>query len=436
MGALIARVIVPPARSGVVQLNVTTGAIERVIYTPPAGLSLSAMTVSGGQAFVATSGGQSSGEVLRVDLATGVATTLATVTGTYAGRIYFPAVTKILHHLGRLYLQGSVTAVNGTALSYLEAGTAAIDATTGALSAWRRPGSVSGIDLLAADGDRLIAGSSFVPSPENPAVGGPGLISVDAETGADTGWRLPVLAGSGTARPTAVIVEPSRLVVGGVFIGVGTARRGGLAAISLPDGQPTAWTPAAGRVHLLAVSGSRVFAVEGDVNRLTEYDANTGTRAGWTAVTTGLIRRITVAGHRLFIVGPFTAVDGLPRNGAASFDLTTSPPTLEAWTAPFEPTDVTAIHVLPQAVLLGGAFPTGSWGSHPPPAGARPGHGRAAAVVPGRQRSHRSGLLVDGSGGDRRPDLRLRLLRHRQRSAAAATGAVRFRGTAAAVAGG
>ena len=360
-GALIARVLVPPARSGMVQLNATTGAIERVIYTPPAGLGLSAMTVSGGQAFVATSAG-ASGEVLRVDLTTGTATTLATVTGTSSGRFSFPAVTKILHHFGRLYLQGNVTAVNGTLLPALQAGAAAIDATTGSLSAWRRPGSLTGIDLLAADGERLIAGMSFVPSPENPAVGGPGLIGLDAETGAETGWRLPVLTGSGSARPTAAIVEPSRLVVGGSFTGIGITRRSGLAAITLPDGRPTAWAPAGGRTDHVAVSGSRVFAVEGNVNRLAEYDANTGTRAGWTAVTTGLIRRITLSGNRLFLVGQFTAVDGLPRNGAASFDLTTSPPTLETWTAPFETTDVSAIHVLPQAVLLGGAFPTGGAG--------------------------------------------------------------------------
>ena len=362
-GALIARVVVPPAQSGVVQLNATTGAIDRVIYSPPGGTNLSAMVVAGAQAFVATGGITSpSGHVLRVDLASGVATTLATVSGTSAGRFVLYAVTKILPHRGLLYLQGNLTAVNGMALSFSETGAAAIDATTGSLSPWRRPASSSSIDLLAADGDRLIAGSTFVTSPANPSVGGPGLIGIDAETGADTGWRLSVLSGFGSARPTSVIVEPSRLVIGGAFTGIGITRRGGLAAISLPDGQPTPWNPAAGYVQLVAASGSRVFAAEGNANRVTEYDANTGEKAAWTAATAGLIRRMTVAGNRLFIVGPFTAVDGLPRNGAASFDLTTTPPTLEAWTAPFEATDVTAIHVLPQAVLLGGAFPSGAGG--------------------------------------------------------------------------
>ena len=363
-GSLIAWVVGPTGQSGVVQLNPTTGAIERVIYVPSTSYGLSAMTVSGAQAFVATGGGfTSSGEVLRIDLTSGAATTLATVTGTYSGRIYFPAVSQIVHHRGRLYLQGNITSVNGTVLNWPDAGAAAIDATTGALTPWRRAASAYGASLLAADGDRLIFGSTFVAwQPSIPTVGGPGLVALDAETGAETGWRLPVLSSSGAGRPTAVIAEPSRLVIGGAFVGVGTTRRSGLAAISLPDGQPTDWNPVADRVHNVTVSESRVFTVEGDVNRVREYDAGTGARAAWSAATTGQIRRMAVSANRLFIVGPFTAVDGLPRNGAASFDLTTSPPTLEAWTAPFGPTDVTAIHVLPQAVLLGGAFPTGADG--------------------------------------------------------------------------
>ena len=106
-GALIARVVVPPAQSGVVQLNATTGAIDRVIYSPPGGTNLSAMVVAGAQAFVATGGITSpSGHVLRVDLASGVATTLATVSGTSAGRFVLYAVTKILPHRGLLYPAG------------------------------------------------------------------------------------------------------------------------------------------------------------------------------------------------------------------------------------------------------------------------------------------------------------------------------------------
>jgi hypothetical protein len=135
--------------------------------------------------------------------------------------------------------------------------------------------------------------------------------------------------------------------------------RTGLAAITLPDGQPTPWNPSlAEDTSALAAFGTRVFAVYGGLpNRIAEYDANTGERSSWMAVASGEIRGIAVAGERLFVAGTFTAMDGLPRNGAASFDLTTFPPTLESWTSQVLPTFLTAIHVLPQAVLLAGSFP-------------------------------------------------------------------------------
>lgn len=358
-GALVVWAAGPSGEWGLVQLSAATGAIERVIFAGASWHTVTAALVSGSEAFVATVQGQGvTGQVIRVDLVSGASAVLATVTGSFVGtRFWTVPVTDMLLHNGRLYLGGGLTHVNTTRVSLM----AAIDASSGALTDWRA--AFLG-NFLAGDADRVIMSSASAPYGAPSNRGRPALFALDAQTGADTGWRVPLLADFRAA--DAVVVEPGRLVVGGQFAGVGVVERQGLAAITLPDGEPTAWQPQADadrRNGLVAASGSRVFVFESAgtppnwVSRVTEYDAATGARAPWQAVTTGVVQRMVVSGPRLLIAGSFTAVDGVPRNGGASFDLTTSPPTLESWTPPLYLPDVTSLRVLPQAVLLGGAFP-------------------------------------------------------------------------------
>lgn len=320
--------VAPSGDWGLVQLSATTGAIERVLFAGVSWHTATAAIVSETEAFVATVQGQSvSGEVIRVELASGTSTVLATVTGYFISpRFRSIPVTNMLLHRGRLYLGASLMYGHATRVSLM----AAIDAASGELTEWN--GAILGT-LLAGDGDRIVMSSASAPYGALLGRGRSALFALDARTGADTAWRVPLLVDFGAA--SAVLAEPGRLVVGGPSAGVGVVERNGLAAITLPSGEPTDWSPAADvdrREVRIAVSGSRVFAFESvgvppnRVERVTEYDATTGARAPWQAVITGQVQRMAVGGSRPFVAGTFRAVDGAARNGVASLDLTSSPP--------------------------------------------------------------------------------------------------------------
>jgi hypothetical protein len=293
--------------------------------------------------------------VLRLDPLNGAATPLATVAGASLGRFTPAAVSTIQFHQGRLFLLGNLTTLNGVPLPPGRTQMTAIDAATGALTPWERP-EWSGTAFLAVDGDRLLFASSTLGGVAAPIGPSPSVYALDARTGAFTGWNLPLL---GSSTPDVVVVpETTRLLVGGRIAGIGALERQNLAAVTLPDGRPTDWAPqTSGIITNLALSGSRLFATEGSPQRVVEFDTVTGARGAWSAVATGAIRRMAVLGNRLFVVGAFTAIDGIPRNGAASFDLTASPPVLESWTLPFAPTDVSALEMVSGVLLLGGIFP-------------------------------------------------------------------------------
>lgn len=334
--------------SSIVELHPDTAAVTRVVYTLPANQYVSAMVIDGTQAYVSTSNEGASGTVLRVDIPSGAVTPLATVAG-FGGRLRIDPVDRMLYHRGRLYLCGALVTFNGVPVEpFGPRKIIAIDPTTGSRLSWQQPVNLSPVALLDADDDRLLVGDTSE------------VIALDADTGADTGWRLPLLGPLSGAM--ALIAEPDRLVIGGQFSGVGVTTRANLAAITLPDGRPTAWLPQAPPTSQLAVSCTRVFAVHGNADQMTEYDAHTGARASYTVTTSGRIRAMVVSGGRLFIAGAFTAVEGIPRGGIASFRLDTSPPTLESWT-PGATGDVTSALPLGDAVVVAGRFSTPGGGN-------------------------------------------------------------------------
>lgn len=357
-GELVALTYTATSRHALVRLNVETGAIEHLLHEAPSGVFLSALAVAGEHAYIASWGGSFNpdGQVLEVEVAGGPPRRLADVKGGQAGRGTSPPVAAIVPHDGRLFIQGELTAVNGTPFGGYDPYLAlALDAGTGSLTGWRAAAGASG-RLLAADGNRLLFDSALGAAATSQVARG--LYALDDETGAYTGWSLPVLAELSNA-VRGLVVEPHRLIVGGRLAGVGLEHRSGIAAISLPSGRPTSWRAEQGTATLaLGIAGTRVFATHDLGRRIVEYDAVTGTRTDWQAAIGGSIIRLQAETGRLFVSGTFTAIDGVARPSLASFDISGDIPRLDSWAPALASAEAAAFLTRGGTVVAAGRFRT------------------------------------------------------------------------------
>ena len=140
-----------------------------------------------------------------------------------------------------------------------------------------------GVNALALEGNTLYAGGLFT------TVGGRtrnNLAAIDATTGALSAWDPDA---DGEVR--CLVVQGKSLYVGGEFIRIGGEPRSHIAAIDVRSGRPTIWDANAGqRVRALAVKGRTIYA-GGDFdiiggqrrNSIAALDAVTGKATSWDA---------------------------------------------------------------------------------------------------------------------------------------------------------
>jgi hypothetical protein len=292
------------------------------------------------------------------------------------GTIYALAVSG-----GAVYAGGNVTSIGGRARNSI----AALDATTGAATAWNpnlirdsSPLAGAPVSALAVDGGTVYAGGGFIGiggEPRNK------IAALDAASGAATSWNPDATGGGawGSMWSPAVVydlaVSGGTVYACGTFTGIGGQPRYKIAALDALTGTATAWDPYAdcepfpGRfdsyVRLVEVSGSTVYAsgfflcIGGQPRSgFAAFDATTGAVAAWNPG--GGVFALAVRGGTVYVGGEFTSIAGQPRNHLAALDGTTG--TATAWNPnalgnqPYAPVFAMAVSGGTGTVYAGGEF--------------------------------------------------------------------------------
>jgi len=157
---------------------------------------------------------------------------------------------------GTVYAGGTFTTIGGQG----RIGIAALEVTDGTATTWNPSagGTAAWVQALAVNGGVVYAGGAFT------TMGGQerrGIAALDAVTGAATAWN----PGAGGTVPWvySLAVSGSTVYAGGVFDSIGGQERSGLAALDVAAGNATAWNPSpqsSGHVFALALDGSTVYA--------------------------------------------------------------------------------------------------------------------------------------------------------------------------------
>jgi len=313
-------------------------------------LAVSGSTVYAGGAF-STIGGQTRNRIAALDASTGAATA------------WDP---RANNEVRAVAASGSMVYVGGVFTSMGDwlprNNLAALDATTGNATAWD-PG-VTGfatvVDALAVDGSTIYAGGRFTNA------GGQArhnIAALDATTGAATAWDAST---SGDWYVYDIVRSGSAVYAVGSFFDIGGQTRRGIAALDAVTGAATAWNPNPNsEVNSLAVSGSRVYAggqftsIGGQTrNRLAALDVASGNATSWDPNLSGgnnFVNSIVPAGSTVYVGGDFTNIGGQSRNDLAALDATTGAAT--GWD-PGPDATVGSIVIDGSTVYVGGGFST------------------------------------------------------------------------------
>lgn len=267
---------------------------------------------------------------------------------------------------GLVYAGGEFNAVGGTARN----GAAAIDATTGAVTAWV-PGlgtDLASVYTLIVDTTLVYVGGRFTNS-----FGDYGdVVALDRTTGAATSWEqyfdrtVRCMARSGLT-----------LYVGGEFEDTRWGSFDGAVALDLSTGEAGTWNPAvSGTVTDIDIDGATVrlaggFLGLGDLHRrlLAAFDLNTGLPTSWAPGPDLPVYAMTVTpAGKLAVAGAFTSVDGMGAPGIALLDpITGAPepwdPQLENASSPYRPS-VSSLAIAGNTLYAGGSFTSAGGAAH------------------------------------------------------------------------
>lgn len=342
------------ARANLAAFDATTGAVTS--WNPGAAGLVLTMATNGSTVFVGgdftSIGGQSRAKIAAVDAATGAVTSWNPAPNLPGGD---PWTVRCLAVSGSVvYAGGGFTSIGFQFRNRL----AALDATTGAATAWNpNPNTATETTALAVEGSTVYVGGNFS------TIGGQDrnkVAAVDAATGNATAWNPD--AGLGSVYCFAI--QGSTVYVGGIFNRIGGQSRLNLAALDAVTGSATAWNPTANaNVYAIAASGARVFAggafqMAGGVprNRAAALDLTTGMATDWNPNIEGTspyVHALAVSGSTVYLGGSFTFVGGQIRNYIAAVDKTTGVPT--SWN-PNASFTVNALAVSGSNVYVGGQF--------------------------------------------------------------------------------
>jgi len=251
-----------------------------------------------------------------------------------------------------LYLGGSFDSIGGQTRYNL----AAIDTTTGNVTAWNPSQSDSGsfrfIEAFALSGSTLYVGGGFS------SIGGQSrqnLVAIDTGTAAVLPWNP-----TADQVVTGLAISGSTVYASGSFATVDGQARIGVAAMDASTGSLRSWDPQLGRFQdAIAVANGTVYVGTSydefnDAN-LHAIDAATGTVQNWhpSITSVGAIRTLMVSGTTLYVGGSFDQVAGAARHNAAAFNVTSG--ALTAWN-PNPGGNVAVLASGTGKVFVGGAF--------------------------------------------------------------------------------
>ena len=269
-----------------------------------------------------------------------------------------------------IYLGGQFTTAAG---GVGRVGVAAFD-TYGNLSTWNPivSGQAQRVYALAYANNMVYMGGDF------DTLGGAGrgrAGAVDATTGAVTAWNPS--AGNVVS---ALAVSGSVVYLGGTFTNMGAGgfnvSRSRAAAVDATTGNPTSWNPVLNEaVNAIAVSGDKVYlagnftsvGASGTVNfsqrlyavAVNASDAKVSGAGSWRPNPNALVRAMAISDAGVLMGGDFTKAGGLFRNNAAAIDsngaITDWDPVVEGGGTVTSPA-VYAIAVSGTKVYLGGNF--------------------------------------------------------------------------------
>ncbi|QHT66432.1 T9SS type A sorting domain-containing protein [Rhodocytophaga rosea] len=254
----------------------------------------------------------------------------------------------------KVYAGGVFSSIGGQARN----GLAAIDATAGVATAWN-PDVTGGISTLAIAENKVYAGGLFS------SIGGQSrnnLAAIDATTGVATAWNPNPDGGVNT-----LAIAENKVYVGGNFASIGGQSRRNLAAIDATTGVATAWNSdvssyTSGSIYAIAISGNTVYVGGGFAhwsiggkyrNYLAAIDANTGLFTSWNPNITGGVNTLAVAENKVYVGGDFSSIGGQVRNGLAAIDASTGAAT--SWN-PNVIGRVNTLAVAENKVYVGGDF--------------------------------------------------------------------------------
>ncbi len=383
-------------RRNIAALDATTGAATP--WDPGASGGgtnpyVEALAVSGGTVYIggwfATVAGQTRNNIAAIDSTTGAVTAWNPNAGPNPDVHTRAEVVALAVSGGTVYAGGVFTTIGGQPRNRV----AALDATTGTATAWvPNPNGI--VWALAVSGSTVYAGGGFT------SIGGQSrnnLAALDATTGFATAWNPNV-----SDRVEALAVSGATVYAGGRFTTVGAQPRSNIAALDLATGAVTDWNPnpdVFGDVYDLAISGGTVYAgghftsIGGQPrNRIAALDAVTGTATAWDPNGNSDIQCLEVKGATVYVGGSFTTIGGQSRSGIAALDAATGAAT------PWDPNasaTVRTLVVTEGAVYAGGEFT--SIGGQPRNriAALDPASGAATAWNPNAD-SRVNGLVVSG----------------------------------------
>ncbi len=214
----------------------------------------------------------------------------------------------------------------------------------------------SGVYALARQGDLLFIGGQFTK------VGGvaqSGIAALSTENAA----LQPILP-QVTGRVNALLIDGQILYLGGGFTAVGSAGRNRVAAIDLQTGKATAWNPNADNAvfamrladELLYVGGQFTTVGAKPRNRLAALETSTGQATTWNPNPNGNVRSLEIADDNLYLGGDFTSLGIQNRNKFAAVSRSTASVLPLDLKIEGTGSQVLAIHMANNALLLSGNF--------------------------------------------------------------------------------
>lgn len=247
----------------------------------------------------------------------------------------------------RIYVGGAFQTVGGAARNRI----AQLDE-SGAVAAWN-PDASERVRALRAVGNLIYAGGEFT------SIGGQPLrfvAALDRTTGAPTSWNPRI---GGFVR--ALAATGATVFAGGEFCTAGGVSRRNLAALSLTSGQPTAWNPGTDApVEAIETDGTTLYQagsfmeVAGQPrSRLAAVDLGTGALGPWNPGADATVSELALSAGVIYAAGTFSTIGGQPLARLAAIDVSSGVPT--AWN-PGTTGNVFALLASGPWVYVGGSF--------------------------------------------------------------------------------